>query len=471
MKRAQLAACSFIVPLLIFLSPPATAHLPLPPQDKLLREIYQELVEINTTDSVGSCTDAAKAMATRLKTGGYTDDEMQIIIPPGNAKKGNLVARLKGTGTKKPLMLLAHIDVVEAKREDWERDPFKLIEEGGFFYARGSSDDKAMAAINVSNMIRYKAEKLTSARDIILALTCDEEGGAFNGVEYLIKHHRNLIDAEITLNEGGGGSLDKDGKRILHGIQAGEKTYQSFALEVTNKGGHSSVPVADNAIYHLSEGLARLAKFEFPFKLSDVTRAYFERRAALEPPAIAADMLTILKDPPDRDALARLYAANPYYNAAVRTTCVATRIDAGHADNALPQRAKAIVNCRILPGEKVADVQATLVSVVADAKINITPTQETTSSPVPPLTPELMRAVEGTSAELWPGIPVIPAMSSGATDGRFLNNAGIWTYGITGLFHFPGGSNAHGLNERLPVKSFYEGHEFLYRVGKVLGRG
>ena len=470
MNRTHLAACSFIVPLLTLLSPPAAAHLPLPPQDKLLREIYQELVEINTTNSVGSCTDAARDMAARLKTGGYTDDEMQIIIPPGNAKKGNLVARLKGTGTKKPLMLLAHIDVVEAKREDWERDPFKLIEEGGFFYARGSSDDKAMAAINVSNMIRYKAEKLTSARDIILALTCDEEGGAFNGVEYLIKHHRNLIDAEITLNEGGGGSLDKDGKRILHGIQAGEKTYQSFALEVTNKGGHSSVPVADNAIYHLSEGLVRLAKFEFPFKLSDVTRAYFERRAALEPPAIAADMRTILKDPPDRDALARLYAANPHYNAAVRTTCVATRIDAGHADNALPQRAKAIVNCRILPGEKIADVQAMLVSAVADAKIKITTTHETTGSPVPPLTPELMRAVESTSAELWPGIPVIPAMSSGATDGRFLNNAGIWTYGITGLFHFPGGSNAHGLNERLPVKSFYEGHEFLYRVGKRLGR-
>ncbi len=471
MKRTHLAACSFIVPLLTFITPTVSAQTPLPPHDKLLREIYQELVEINTTDSVGSCTDAAKAMAVRLKTGGYSDADMQLIIPPGNAKKGNLVARLKGTGAKKPLMLLAHIDVVEAKREDWVRDPFKLIEEGGFFYARGSSDDKSQAAIHVSNMIRYKQEGFKSARDIILALTCDEEGGAFNGVEYLIKNHRNLIDAEITLNEGGGGSLDKDGKRILHGIQAGEKTYQTFALTVTNKGGHSSVPIGDNAIYHLSEGLARLGKFEFPFKLSATTRAYFERRAALEPPAIAADMRTILKDPPDREALARLYAVNPYYNAAVRTTCVATRIEAGHAENALPQRATATVNCRILPGEKVADVQATLVSVVADLQIKITPTQETTSSPVPPLTPELMRAVEGTSAELWPGVPVVPAMSSGATDGRFLNNAGIWTYGISGLFHYPEGANAHGLNEKLPVKSFYEGHEFLYRVGKVLGRG
>ena len=473
MNRTHLAACSLIVPFLTFVASPATAQTPLPPHDKLLREIYQELVEINTTDSVGSCTDAAKAMAARLKSGGYSDADMQIIIPPGNAKKGNLVARLKGTGAKKPLMLLAHIDVVEAKREDWVRDPFKLIEESGFFYARGSSDDKAMAAINVSNMIRYKQEKFAPARDIILALTCDEEWGdsKFNGVAYLIKNHRNLIDAEITLNEGGGGSMDKDGKRILHGIQAGEKTFQTFALEVTNKGGHSSVPVTDNAIYHLAEGLARLGKFEFPFRLSDTTRTYFERRAALEPPAIAADMRNILKDPPDREALARLYAASPYYNAVVRTTCVATRIDAGHADNALPQRATATVNCRILPGEKVADVQATLVSVVADAQIKITTTHDTTSSPVPPLTPELMRAVEGTSAELWPGVPVVPAMSSGATDGRFLNNVGIWTYGITGLFHFPGGSNAHGLNERLPVKSFYAGHVFLFRVGKVLGRG
>ena len=306
---AALGVCAFV-----------QAHIPpLPPHDKLLRAIYQELIEINTTDSVGSCTVAAKAMAARLKAGGYTDAEMQIIIPPGNAKKGNLVARLKGNGTKKPLMLLAHIDVVEAKREDWERDPFKLIEEGGFFYARGSSDDKAMAAINVSNMIRYKKEKLVSARDIILALTCDEEWGdsKFNGVAYLIKHHRNLIDAEIVLNEGGGGAMDKDGRPIMHGIQAGEKIFQNFQLEVTNKGGHSSVPVKDNAIYQLAEGLARLGKFDFPFKLSATTRSYFERRAALEPPAIAADMRAILNDPPDAGALTRLYAASAYNNAAV----------------------------------------------------------------------------------------------------------------------------------------------------------
>ena len=473
MKRALVATC--LLPLITFIASASapSAATPLPPHDKLLREIYQELVEINTTDSVGSCTEAAKAMAARLKTGGYTDAEMQLIIPPGGPKKGNLIARLKGNGTKKPLMLLAHIDVVEAKREDWERDPFKLIEEGGFFYARGSSDDKSMAAINVSNMIRYKQEKLKPARDIILALTCDEElvPAKFNGVEYLLKHHRNLIEAKITLNEGAGGSMDKNGKPVLHGIQAGEKIFQSFQLEVTNVGGHSSVPVKDNAIYHLAEGLVRVGKFEFPFKLSDTTRTYFERRAALETAAIAADMRAILKDPPDRGALDRLYAERPYNNAAVRTTCVATMLDAGHATNALPQRAKAVVNCRILPGEKVADVQATLARVMADDQIKITTMGTATEAAAPPLTPELMNAVESITADMWPGIPVVPVLQAGGTDGRFLNNVGIWTYGITGTFHFPEGSRAHGLNEKLPVKSLYDAHELQYRLGKRLARG
>ena len=402
---------------------------------------------------------------------------MQLIVPPGGPKKGNLVARLKGTGAKKPLMLLAHIDVVEAKREDWERDPFKLIEEGGFFYARGSADDKSMAAINVSNMIRYKHEHFMPSRDIILALTCDEEliPAKFNGVAYLVKHHRNLIDAEITLNEGGGGSLDMDGKPVLHGIQAGEKIYQSFQLEVTNKGGHSSAPVADNAIYHLADGLSKLGKFAFPFKLSEVTRAYFERRAALEPPAIAADMRAILRSSdntaPDAEALARLWLVSPYYNAAVRTTCVATMLEGGHADNALPQRAKAAVNCRILPGEKVADVQATLARVMDDKHINITPIGTATEATMPPLTPELMKAVEDITADMWPGIPVIPAMSAGGTDGRTLNNVGIWTYGITGSFSYPTGSGVHGLNERMRVKSLYDAHEFQYRLGKRLAGG
>lgn len=442
----------------------------LTPVQKQMRSIYQELVETNTTNSVGSCTVAAQKMAKRLKAGGFKDSELQIIIPPGGPKKGNLVARLKGDGSKKPLLLLAHIDVVEANREDWERDPFKLVEENGMFYARGASDDKAMASAFVNNMLLYKKEKLPLKRDIIMALTCDEElvPSNFDGAEYLVNHHRALIDAEIALNEGGGGLLDKDGKPVRHGIQAGEKIYQSFQLEVTNPGGHSSAPPKENAIYRLSEGLARLGQFSFPFKLSPVTRAFYERMAQVEKGQVAQDMQAILQDPPDQTALERLYAVSPTHNSTVRTTCVATKVDAGHADNALPQRARATVNCRILPGDPIAGVEATLQRVVADEKIKITRIGEGVDGPMPPMTPVLMKAVEDISNDMWPGVPVIPTMSTGGTDGRFLNNAGIWTYGISGMFHGPEGSGAHGLNEHIRVKSLYDGQEYLYRLAKRL---
>jgi acetylornithine deacetylase/succinyl-diaminopimelate desuccinylase-like protein len=442
----------------------------LTPVQQQMRAIYQELVETNTTNSVGSCTVAAQKMAKRLKAGGFKDSELQIIVPPGGPKKGNLVARLKGDGSKKPLLLLAHIDVVEAKREDWERDPFKLVEEDGMFYARGASDDKAMASAFVNNMLLYKKEKLPLKRDVIMALTCDEElvPSKFDGVEYLVNHHRALIDAEIVLNEGGGGLLDKDGKPVRHGIQAGEKTYQSFQLEVTNPGGHSSAPPKENAIYRLSDGLSRLGQFAFPFKLSPVTRAFYERMSTVEKGQVAADMKAILQDPPDQAALERLYAVSPTHNSTVRTTCVATKVDAGHADNALPQRARATVNCRILPGEPIAEVQATLQRVVADEKIKITRIGEGVEGPMPPMTPALMKAVEEISNDMWPGVPVIPTMSTGGTDGRFLNNAGIWTYGISGMFHGPEGSGAHGLNEHIRVKSLYDGQEYLYRLAKRL---
>lgn len=442
----------------------------LTPVQQQMRSIYQELVETNTTNSVGSCTVAAQKMGKRLKAGGFKDSELQMIIPPGGPQKGNLIARLKGDGSKKPLLLLAHIDVVEAKREDWERDPFKLVEENGMFYARGSSDDKAMAAAFVNNMLLYKKEKLPLKRDIILALTCDEElvPSKFDGAEYLVNHHRALIDAEIALNEGGGGLLDKDGKPVRHGIQAGEKIYQSFQLEVTNPGGHSSAPFKDNAIYHLADGLSRLGQFSFPFKLSPVTRAYYERMSTIEKGQVAQDMKAILQDPPDQAALDRLYAVSPVHNSTVRTTCVATKVDAGHADNALPQRARATVNCRILPGEPIAEVQATLQRVVADDKIKITRVGDGVDGPMPPMTPVLMSAVEQISNDMWPGVPVVPTMSTGGTDGRFLNNAGIWTYGISGMFHGPEGSGAHGLNEHIRVKSLYDGQEYLYRLGKRL---
>lgn len=442
----------------------------LTPVQKQMREIYQELVETNTTNSTGSCTVAANKMAKRLKAAGYKDADLHLIVPPGGPTKGNLVARIKGDGSKKPLLLLAHIDVVEANRADWVRDPFKLIEEDGMFYARGASDDKAMAASFVANMIRYKKEKLAPKRDVVMALTCDEEmvPSKFDGAEYLFNHHRALIDAEIALNEGGSGLLDRDGKPVRHGIQAGEKIYQTFQLEVSNPGGHSSAPYRDNAIYHLAEGLARLGQFAFPFKLSPVTRAYYERMAAVEKGQVAADMKAILSDPPDAAALERLYAVSPVHNSTVRTTCVATKVDAGHADNALPQRARATVNCRILPDEQVDDVQATLQRVVADDQIKITRIGEGLGAPMPPLTPALMKAVEEISNDMWPGVPVIPTMSTGGTDGRFLNSGGIWTYGISGMFAGPEGSGAHGLNEHIRVKSLYDGQEYLYRLGKRL---
>lgn len=464
------AAPSLLAVLVLTGALPLVHGAELTPPQKQLREIYQELVETNTTNSTGSCTVAANKMAKRLKAAGYRDADMQLIVPPGGPNKGNLVARLKGDGSRKPLLLLAHIDVVEANRADWTRDPFKLVEEDGMFYARGASDDKAMASVFVANMIRYKKEKLALKRDVILALTCDEEmvPSNFDGAEYLVKHHRPLIDAEIALNEGGGGFLDKEGKPLRNGIQAGEKIYQSFQLEVTNPGGHSSTPFRDNAIYHLADGLSRLGKFAFPFKLSDVTRSFYERSSQVEKGQVAADMKAILADPPDQAALERLYAVHPMHNASVRTTCVATRVDAGHADNALPQRARATVNCRILPSESVDEVQRTLVRVLADDTIKVSRIGEGVTAPPPPLTPTLMNAVEDISKDMWPGVPVIPTMATGGTDGRFLNNAGIWTYGVSGIFGGPEPSGAHGLNEHLRVKSLYDGQEFLYRLGKRL---
>ncbi|GAC1347507.1 MAG: M20/M25/M40 family metallo-hydrolase [Myxococcales bacterium] len=442
------------------------------PEQQRLRDIYRELIEINTTESSGSCTAAAEAMAARLKAAGLPAEQMQIIAPPGQPKKGNLVARLRGTGGKKPLLLLAHVDVVEAKREDWQRDPFKLVEENGYFYARGAFDDKAMAAVLVANLARYQREGYRPARDLILALTCDEEivPSGYDGVDFLLKNHRALIDAEFALNEGGAGFLDKDGKYVHMTIQAAEKVFQSYRLEVTNPGGHSSLPVKDNAITHLAVGLARLGAYDFPVKLTPITRGYFERLAKLVSGQQAADIRAALRTPPAPAALSRLMQ-DRNANAQIHTTCVATMLEAGHATNALPQRARAVVNCRILPGEPVEEVQKTLVRVLADDKIVVTPIGTATLSPPSPLVPEIVEPTEQVSAELFPGVPVLPAMLAGATDGRFLDNAGIPTYGICGMFRDPDGSGVHGLNERIRVKSLYDGQEFLYRVVKRIGGG
>ena len=468
----KLARLACILPLLSVMHCQQSVAQSLTPAQRELRSVYQELIEINTTSSAGSCTVAALAMAERLKTGGFAETDMHVIVPPDGPKKGMLVARLKGSGAKRPLLLLAHLDVIEAKREDWTRDPFKLVEEDGYFYARGAFDNKAQGAIFVANMMSYKRSGWKPARDLILALTCDEETipSEFDGADYLLKHHRPLIDAELAFAEGGSLSLAPDGKLISHGMQAGEKIFQSYTLEVRNKGGHSSLPVPDNAIYHLADGLARLGKFNFPFRLTETTRSYFKRSAQAVGGQIGADMQAILTPTPEPQALARLAQVNAFYNASVRTTCVATTLSAGHANNALPQRAQAVVNCRILPGEQPEDVRQTLERVLADPQIAVTPLGTPVVAPAPPLNAELMETMQGISQKFWPGVPVIPTMAVGATHGRFLNVVGIWTYGVSGLSKEANGSGIHGLNERLSVKSLYEGQRFLDELTRAVAK-
>jgi len=437
------------------------------PVRQLARDIYKELIEINTTDSVGDNTAAAEAMAARLTSAGLPAADVQVLAP--HAGKGNLVARMRGTGQRRPLLLLAHLDVVEARRDDWSFDPFVFREQDGYFYGRGSSDDKAMAAIFVANLIRCLQEGFRSDRDIILALTADEEGGEWNGVSFLLEEHRPLIDAELALNEGGGGHI-KDGRRVVNTVQASEKVFQSFRLEVKNPGGHSSLPVPDNAIYRLAAGLGRLAAFRFPVRLNEVTRAFFTRSAAASNGADTADMKAILSQPADAAAALRL-SQRAYYNALLRTTCVATRLDAGHAENALPQTARAVVNCRMLPDESPEAVRTTLTSVLADEKITVTPLAPAKPSPPSPLTPAVLGPIERLTQALWPGVPVVPVMSTGATDSLYLRGAGIPVYGVDGLFENIDDVRAHGRDERLSVASFYEGQEFLHRLVKALSSG
>jgi acetylornithine deacetylase/succinyl-diaminopimelate desuccinylase-like protein len=439
--------------------------------EQAFRSLYKQLVEINTTLSAGSCTKAAEAMAARLHEAGVPMDAIQVVVPPAHPKSGALMATFPGSDRKlKPILLLAHIDVVEAKREDWERDPFRLVEEGGFFYARGASDDKAMASVFTDLLIRFQREGFKPRRDVKLALTCGEETPKdFDGVDWLIETHPEMLQAKLVLNEGAGGLLDASGKPASLGIQAGEKVYQDFKLETTNPGGHSSLPVRVNAINQLAAGLTRLADYQFPARLNSTTRAYFEKQAELaDSPQVAADMRAILKDPNDAEAAGRLWKANPAWNGMLRTTCVATQIEGGHAPNALPQRAVANVNCRILPDEPIESVRQALSRVVADEGIRISLSGEPgVTAPVPPLSPEILDPVRRVAAQMWPGVPLVPAMSTGATDGRFLNRAGIPTYGLSGMFHDADGSRAHGLNERIRVQSLLDGRRFLYQVVKI----
>jgi acetylornithine deacetylase/succinyl-diaminopimelate desuccinylase-like protein len=440
------------------------------PRESRARDIFKQLIEINTTDTPsGNVTAAAEAMAERLKAAGFPAADIQVIGP--DPKKHNLVLRWRGASARRPLLLLAHLDVVEAKREDWSFDPFTFLEKDGFYYGRGTSDDKAMAAQFVANLIRLREEGYAPDRDLILALTADEEGGNFNGVDWLVKNHKDLIDAEFAINEGGGGNMRK-GKYLTNEVQASEKVFQNFRLEVTNAGGHSSLPVKDNAIYHLSGGLARLGAFEFPVQLNEVTRAYFQRSAEVQTdPKTAADMRAVARPTPDLAAAARLSAQVPYWNSLMRTTCVATMLAGGHATNALPQLASANVNCRILPGVSPAAVKDKLVEVLADPKITVSFSGDATPSKPSPLRPDVMNAVESLTKDMFPGAVVVPVMSTGATDGLFLRNGEIPTYGIDGTFGDIDDVRAHGRDERVGVKQFFEGLEFQYRLIKTLSGG
>ena len=441
---------------------------------KLAREVFRELIEINTTDSVGNVTAAAEAMAKRLRDAGFPENDV-IVAGPSDRKK-NLIARIHGSGKRKPILLLAHLDVVEARREDWTTDPFQFVEKDGYFYGRGTVDIKDGDAILITNFIRLKKEGFLPDRDLILALTADEEGGDKNGVAWLLNHHRDWIEAEYCVNLDGGDFMSEDGKKLYAAVQASEKVYVDFQLEVRNPGGHSSRPTRDNAIYRLAEGLTRLGKFSFPAELNEITRSMLERSAAFDTGQMAEDMKAAAQTPPDGAATARL-SENPFYNAILRTTCVATRLDAGHANNALPQRARAMVNCRILPGTAPAQIRDTLVSVLADPQISVSFVEQRDSDgkpiqparvPPSPLRPDVMSAFEAAAHILWPGLPIVPVMDTGASDGRFLRMNGIPTYGISGVFLDLNNRRAHGQDERVRAEDFFDGVEFNYQLIKKL---
>ncbi len=431
------------------------------------RALYKELVETNTTLSSGSCTEAANKMARRLQASGMPAASMQVLAPAEHAKSGSLIALYPGRDqTLEPIMLLAHIDVVEARREDWARDPFKLVEEGGYFYARGAIDDKAMASIFTDLLVRWSEARFVPRRGVRLALTCGEETPEnFNGVRWLLASHPELMRAKFVINEGAGGLLDPAGKPVSLDVQAGEKVHQDFTLELTHKGGHSSRPTRENPISRMAAAVTRLAEYQFPVALNDVTRGYFRAQAEFAPPEVAADLQAILRNPADDAVAQRLWTANPTWNGMMRTTCVATQFDAGHAPNALPQRARVNVNCRILPGIPVDAIHADLIRVIDDAAIAVRITGEKReTAPVPPLTPAIMDPIKTLARKFWPEAQVGPIMATGGTDGRYLNTAGIPTYGISGIFTDAEPSGAHGLNERVLVRSVMDARRFLQEL-------
>ena len=450
-------------------APAQAADAPLRPDQTAFRALYKELVETNTTLSEGSCTLAAERMAARLKAAGFADADLTLFATPENPKEGGLVALFRGTSkTIKPILLIAHIDVVEARRADWTRDPFTLIEEGGYFYARGSADDKAMAAVWVDALIRFKQQKYKPRRSFKLALTCGEEtNGAFNGAQWLAANRRDLIDAEFALNEGGGGDSDGKGKVVGQTVQVGEKTFANYRLETRNIGGHSSVPVRDNAIYQLARALTKIDEHEFPAEMTETTRSYFARTGASRGDAVGKAMVALAANLQDK-AAETLVNTERFLHSNLRTTCVATMLDGGHAKNALPQRAGANVNCRIFPGHSIEAIRTELAAVIGDAGVTIEalpPVRPT--PPAPPLDAKIIGPMERLAAKYFPGVPVTPLMANGYTDATFLGAAGIPTYGVPGIWGDPDGNGAHGLNERLEVRSLYVGRDYLFDLVKA----
>jgi acetylornithine deacetylase/succinyl-diaminopimelate desuccinylase-like protein len=441
---------------------------PLRPDQTAFRVLYKELVETNTTLSAGSCTLAAQRIGAHLKSAGFSAKDLTFFSTPDHPKEGGLVAILEGSSTAKPMLLLGHLDVVEAKREDWTRDPFTLIEENGYFYGRGAADMKAMDATWVDMLMRFKKSGYRPKRTIKLALTCGEETtNAFNGAQWLAKNKPELIAAAFALNEGGGGRTDGHGRLLVQSIQVGEKAVQNYRLETINAGGHSSIPIRENAIYELADALEKVRDHEFPVKLSDTTRTFFAKAGAARGDELGRAMVALSQNPGDKAAEA-IVSKDRSYHSMLRTTCVATLLEGGHANNALPQRAAANINCRIFPGETVEGTQAALVAAIGDSDVKVTPVQPIRPIAVPPpLDPNIISPAEGLVAKYFPGVPLIPSMSTGATDGIFLEAIGIPVYGAPGGWGDPDGNGAHGLNERRSVRSVYIGRDFLTELVKL----
>lgn len=439
------------------------------PDQLAFRDLYKELVETNTTLSSGSCTLAAERMAARLKAAGFADDQLTLFATPDHPKEGGLVAVYPGTSrTAKPILLIAHIDVVEAKREDWERDPFVMVEENGYFYGRGTADDKAQAAVWIDTLIRFKQQGYKPKRTVKVALTCGEESnGAFNGAEWLAAHKRDLIDAEFALNEGGGGDSDGKGKVLGQSVQVGEKTFANFRLETRNPGGHSSAPVPANAIYQLAAALGKIGAHDFPVEMTDTTRRFFAEAGAARGDETGMAMVALAKDPADKAAEA-IVNRDPFLHSNLRTTCVATMLDGGHAPNALPQRAGANVNCRIFPGHSIESIRDELAKVIGDPGVTVTQLPpKRPAPPAPPLDPKVIGPMQKLVDKYWPGLKVVPAMANGYTDATFLGAVGIPTYGMPGMWGDPDGNGTHGLNERMEVRSVYVGRDYMFDLVKA----